>query len=612
MKLILYPQDSQEMECSLHEGIPSEENGWDFEQAAKDSHPVYNDWNYDSIKIYWDRTRPDKFKLSINGEPKKGWIETVSDNESIFHTSDGSQIFSDCYGFVRIELECQYWHDSEYETVCYYSDYLEVMIKPGRESEALDRMFHYIGSKHRRYILADSLKSQPVLDRLSSREKTFSRQLALLRQIQEVYETNLPFFKANPHSVIDSGYNVREFEKLRQVQPETINYIVNHPDMLIPSSNQSGIEYQGNYYLPVKTLVLEAQQSRDCYENAVIMGFFETVIEGINELLKQVDNYMKLLSVISPDYGMYQSSAKVIMGILRNQLLENRNKLNRISSSINNLYWTYRNFLPVTPMRVDRLPKLTSVFLSVAPYRQVYEMMVQWFNFGSYNFKSEEFLLPFMVNYSIYEYYVLFKISDALEQQGFVYHPEESYRFIYPVQGKLYKQTSHTNTFVFRDTRERSIVLYYQPVIFGADYTETGNNGIRLRRVTSLRFDDDKFPGWRENYYTPDYVLKLKNGMEEKYLIADAKFRNFQGSQIAELSYKYAFSIQPASPDSTLAGTVILYGKDYTNASTLREIFDIYSDDRFPKFWITSLTESDDCSAESHYSMLEDLMKKLA
>ena len=615
MKLTLLPQ---ELSCEIHEGNPSEEAGLEFERTAFGRYQVFSDMDYESIRIQWDGPVPNDFRVSVNGERKFGWIETVSESESSFQLQKNERDrpgpckwFEDCYGYIRIEVECQYWENSVWKKVSYYTDYLEVMILSGEPGDVLDRMFGYIGSRHQRYIFADSVSVSSLLNIQEKRGKTFSRQLGLLRQIQEVFETNLPFFKANPHSIIDNAYHVREFEKLRQIQPATISYIVQHPDLLISSGQRSGIEFQGRYYLPVKTLVLDAEQSRDCYENAVVMGFFETVIGGIHSLLKKTDAYLSFFARISPDQGKYRSSVRVIMNILREQLSDNRKSLVHIQSVISNLYWTYKNFLPVTPVRIDRLPKLTSVFLSVAPYRQIYEMIVQWLDFGSYSFRSEEFLLPFMVNSSLYEYYLLFKTADALEKQGFVFQPGESYRFVYNAPGNSYTQVPHTNTFVFRDKNERSAVLYYQPVIAGNTFSEAENNGIALRRVTTLSFDSGGFPGWKEGYYTPDYVLKVRSGGREKYLIADAKYRNFEGKQIPELAYKYAFAVQPASPDADLVGTVILYGKDYSKPAGMKDIFDVYSDPRFPKFWFTSLTESGGCPAESHMRMFENLIGKL-
>lgn len=615
MKLTLFPQG---LSCEIHKGDPSGETGLELERAVFGRFQVFSDRDYDCISIQWDGPAPNDFTVSVNGERKYGWIETADSGDSLYHLQKNEserfgpcKLFEDCYGFIRIEIECRFWENSSYKSVTYYSDYLEVMILPGEASDALDRMFGYIGSRHQRYIFTDSLISDPVLSMQDRRGKTFSRQLGLLSRIQEVFETNLPYFKANPHSIIGSAYHVREFEKLRQVQPETIRYIVQHPEHLLPSVQRSGIEYQGRYYLPVKTLVLQAEQSLDCYENAVVMGFFESVIEGIHSLLKKADALLGVIEAVSPDRGDYRSSVRVIMDLLLGQLMENRRKLVRMQYVIGNLYWTYKNFLPVTPIRVDRPPKLTSVFLSVAPYRQVYEMIVQWLDFGSYSFRSEEFLLPFMVNSSLYEYYLLLKIADGLESQGFVFHPEESYRYIYSAPGNQYTQVPHANTFFFRDGSGRIAVLYFQPVIAGNTYSEAENNGIALRRTTSLSFGSGGFPGWKNGFYTPDYVLKVRTGSREKYLIADAKYRNFRAGQIPELAYKYAFAVQPASTDAELAGTLILYGKDYSEPAGLKEIFDIWSDERFPKFWFTSLTESEKCPPESHSKMFGTLIQKL-
>ena len=199
-----------------------------------------------------------------------------------------------------------------------------------------------------------------------------------------------------------------------------------------------------------------------------------------------------------------------------------------------------------------------------------------------------------------------------MENNGFVFQSTESICFPYITPDKRITPVRHTNTFVFRNNDGHTAVLYYQPVISGKNYSETRNNGIALRRITthSMKNPND-FPGFPEGFYLPDYVLKMKTETGEKYLIADAKFKPFPGRDIPDLVYKYAFSIHPASADAEVTGIAVFYGKGFSERAELKDLFDIYSDPRYPKFWITSLTESDGCPMESHMEMFEDLIKKL-
>ena len=613
MKLILLPRNQNKQTCELYPEQTGDPAGMNLELTAQTAQ-VYYDVYYD-LEIQWDGQMPDRFFVSINGDLKSGYPESTGPLSAIFHCSSSNgeyNLFSDCYGFVRVEVESFFRNGSDEERSFCYSDYLEVMIRQDRLSSSLSRMFEYIGRQHRRFLQTDAARPAPSIDVAERRDRTFERQITLLNQIRNVYEHYLPFFKANPHLVIDSAYEVRDFERLRQIDPSTVDYIVRHPDLLIPTDLPYGIEYEGQKYLPSQTLVLETRQSRDCYENAVVMGFFETVLDGIETLRKKIGGYVASIERVTRTQGSYTSSADVIIRLFREQLLSYINKLDLIQSGMQKLYWTYKNFLPVRSARLDRLPKLTPVFLSVGAYRQIYEMIMQWFDFGSYSFRSEEFMLPFMVNSSVYEYYVLFKFAEALENNGFVYQPAESQCFSYVIPDKRIRPLRHTNTFLFRDSGGSSAVLYFQPVISGSDYSETRNNGINLRRTTTHGLKARSvFPGFRRGFYNPDYILKIKTGSKEKYLIADAKFKPFTFEEIPDLAYKYAFSVQPALPESELAGVAVFYGKTFGDKAELRDLFDLFSNDRFPKFWFTSLTESEVCTADSQTQMFGQLIRKL-
>ena len=157
--------------------------------------------------------------------------------------------------------------------------------------------------------------------------------------------------------------------------------------------------------------------------------------------------------------------------------------------------------------------------------------------------------------------------------------------------------------------------MYFQPVIWGYNYSESVNNGIALRRTTSLSFDRHnnqavrslKIVGRSSTYYTPDYVLKCSGSDADTYLIVDAKLSPYDSViryQVEELAYKYLFSIQPSTENSVLLGVLILYGKNVNKKCELESVHDLYHAINTPDLWLTSLTESEQITASEQMATL--------
>ncbi|WCM69821.1 hypothetical protein LZD60_14645 [Clostridium perfringens] len=123
--------------------------------------------------------------------------------------------------------------------------------------------------------------------------------------------------------------------------------------------------------------------------------------------------------------------------------------------------------------------------------------MVQWFEFGGYNFENEKLLLSLLKSSKIYEYYVLLNIANNIQKNKFLL--KESEKFQYSVnKNSLYNNTDFENTFKFK-RGNKEIVLYYQPVV----HWNKSENSIGLFRNTNIGLD-----GNLGTYYTPDYIIK--------------------------------------------------------------------------------------------------------
>lgn len=594
--------------CRLHKITSGESRGLDIRRIADTKIHVYADREYDSFNIIFDEKAPIRLNVYLNNEPLQFVRRELGENViKCILPQDSRLLFTDCYGYVSFEVEC-IWEDH----ITYYSsDYLEVLVRSTEVTESLGAMVKYIGRYYDKYLRADySLRGSSGV---AGREGKISHLLEMCRQVRDAYEQMLPVFKANPYRVIGSAYKVDGIEKLRQATPETLYYMAQHPELLVSTPIETAIQYDGTYYIPRKTLILNTIQNTDNYENRVVIGFLLTVLDCMSLLIADIRRYTDYCRIRHWGEGDYSSSVDAVMHIMGRALISQREEALEIYAAIKDLYRVYSSYFPVTEMVVQGLPEPTKVFLEEVHYRRIYKVIQNWFNFGSYDIEQEEYLLPFAGNSSLYEYYSLFKIAESLERNGFHFEPELSIRYDYPnvpwyVPGG---KAEHTNTFIFKKNGDEWMTLYFQPVIYGGAYSEENANGIGLRRATSLKLEGTAFPDNRDSFYTPDFIMKYNGGEKDRYLIIDAKLSRIWTKLITDLAFKYSFSIRPADKNSELCGVLVLFGKEFDKPAELTSVYDICGCNGGPSFSFVSMTESEGCPVESHNTTLDEIVKEL-
>ena len=181
-------------------------------------------------------------------------------------------------------------------------------------------------------------------------------------------------------------------------------------------------------------------------------------------------------------------------------------------------------------------------------------------------------MLSFIKISSLYESYVLAKFIKYFKTHGF--EMADARKCHYPVpQRWKYKNTDCKNTFVFTAPDKR-VTLYYQPVIFDEDSRSV--NGVGLYRNNTISLNRDNSDERRGRYYVPDYVIKSEINGVERYIILDAKFSTLttvKKDYVADLSFKYLFSISTMAEHKTVDGLCIVYGQCFEN-NNLQSVYD--------------------------------------
>lgn len=616
MKFFLIPaRELPSISCTLHETPISFSTSETIINLSKGQNYIYSDVSY-RVRILWEQNRvPVNLQFLINGEiidysKEEGTVDELIINFKSEMYPYGN-IFRDCYGYVQLEVYCEWEPDKA--GISFWTDYFCVMLRKTKANESLQKMAEYVYRNHAKYIWKRNTLPDGAVELNKSEVKSLDTQIELIKEVIKVYGQNISILKTRPHTLAEHAYSIDEFEKLQRITPITINYIIQHSDELAYTDSETGIAEGRNNYIPKKTLILKTEQSRNCYENRVITGFLKSVLLSVNDLVDKTMSYIKQSSRSVIKVDGYISSAVFILETTLHNLETKLVILQELQSKLNQLYWAYKSFLFIDDEEVHHTPMLTAVFRMLPSYRQIYVVMDRWFSFGLYDFSGEEFLLPLLINHQLYEYYILIRLAELIEENGFRHLIDKDISYNYPTKNKTYKNINHNNTFYFSNDSMENVTLYYQPIIWGQQYSDVLRNGISLRRSTSLSLnkENEMYPAKMRNaYYTPDYVLKFQVGAKEVYVIIDAKYQTYAtvwNQQIEKLSFKYQLSIHPTTSNSDLIGTIIFYGKSIEKSSSLENIHDIFWNHGVPAFWISSITESEGCTYESQRKTIDDL-----
>lgn len=390
-------------------------------------------------------------------------------------------------------------------------------------------------------------------------QQDLETQIPLLEDLIRVYERSLPFFRTASKSRVRPEKQWVDFERATYLSADTIRGL-SQPSRLMPCS-RNGIQIPGREgrYIPAKVVAPAGKVDYDIYENRYVVGFLRHLMDWLAVMSAEID--MRLQNGRKPPRGKL-NSADYLKGSKSRRLQEDRRRLKDIQGRIFGLYTTYHRLMPTVAVdKVSGPPRPTAIFRSVHHYRGIYELACQWFQFGVYDFKREDFLAPFMEGHKLYEFYVLIRLLNYLTQEaGMELTERRTVRWSGkgepkdPIDGRQ-------NVFSLRKG-DRKATFFYEPWIYG--YGSQDNlPELGLFCISSFGFDGKQK---RRHYYKPDYVVKLQDGdAPAGYIILDAKFSDLYVTQrfhMPELVFKYRCGLAPAEPErDKLLGLALLYGK---------------------------------------------------
>ena len=267
----------------------------------------------------------------------------------------------------------------------------------------------------------------------------------------------------------------------------------------------------------------------------------------------------------------YIESMTIIYDRQKRVLSEYLSIIQSYITTFQQLYMQYQNLLHVSSILVSSIPEYSAVFSSIIPYKNIYQMICEWFSCVDYDIAKSELILSFVSVSKIYEYFCLLKLCKSIEALG--YELIDSLPYQYNVRGnKYYVNTRYNNTFYFENDGVK-ITLFFQPMIRLYDKSKgfSVENNLNIFRNSSVKTGGSDPASPKALPYTPDYIIKIERPlMQTRYVIMDAKFMVLSDVyyyEIANLVFKYLFATSTNDSKDELFGLCVLYGKEQSNSS---------------------------------------------
>ncbi len=410
-------------------------------------------------------------------------------------------------------------------------------------------------------VLSFAPKLLPEADEAAVRPRTTAAFWDLVERIAAACTELHRYFEKSARFRLQQGERMTALSRVTSVTHRTLEFIATHPEELQPTDLACGIDFGGRRWLPGRTVDETHQKTYDIYENRCITGFLQTVWTAAHRVVKSLDALVNF-----DDAALFKTTVGPVRDRAQKELLP----------QIQSLAAAYARFFGLEETApLSGLPEPSAIFISSAPYRRLYELMQEWFASELPNLSDVRCLLDISKSSRIYEHYVLTLLVEALGE------PQSRRRLVYPGAPARLQQSTVCNEYVFR-RNDAEVTLFYEPVVPSGRQAETVTGLVR-----TMTFDFSQQGVARKDpaasYWTPDYVLRVKDSRGVRCWIADAKYQTwptFLANYAETTLAKYLLATATKDPAERLAGFIAFCGKDYGAGAGRRRLRDVDSVER--------------------------------
>lgn len=315
---------------------------------------------------------------------------------------------------------------------------------------------------------------------------TLKRRIALLERLLRTYEECAHYLRANARFRLVPQSRVDAVEKLRAVTSDTVRYVAEHPDELVPSPNGAGLRIGGRTYLPRHVLVESSAKRFDTYENRAILGVLAALGEELRADAREAAERAEKLRVREPDRPGYVSTASPLAKDAAKRILAYAEALFGLERRRSVLFRDYRTMLPAEPLLVtltngrDTL-RPTEVFRSIPAYRALFEAISGVQRSEKPVLENEAALLTACGRSRVFELHALFRVLEGLSAAGFKLMGTRSAAEPELERAGRKDSSDRPNRFLFEKTAGdcvAEVLVCYEPVVRLSAMSESSSEGL--------------------------------------------------------------------------------------------------------------------------------------
>jgi len=398
----------------------------------------------------------------------------------------------------------------------------------------------------------------------------------LLEQIESTTEKVSVIFNKiikNPITKLSTKETYVFPDDTTNVDDLTLSWLCNNADELFETDciDHAILEYNNFFYGISKLVEHQAIEDSDVYENQVLHGFVNTLIQSTSNLLSGFESPGKKAHKTN---GTPLGYISFFSQIQKFQKSINQRKALKCRSILTSLHALKRILSERIPSKktISGIPTFTMKAKKDPLYLSAFKKIVEWHRFGTPDWSVQEELLSIQSIPKLFEYYSLFYIKEILEKKC--------------GSKSLTNPTGESVSFTLNVKKGVLLDLYYEPKFWMPKHPHADLRGLvnsegwtTYNGTVSPRSHSGKFSN-----RSPDFVIKISNNQEyDKYIILDAKYTYTEKSfthYLPELTLKYIHGLHSISKNAnTIIGLMIINPdevplvRDFHNSS-----FDIFSD----------------------------------
>lgn len=416
----------------------------------------------------------------------------------------------------------------------------------------------------------------------------------LLEQIENTVEKSSTIIKKitkSPISKLSTRERYISPNESSNVDDLTLSWLCSNADELYETDciENAILEFENKFYCSQKLIENHAVEDCDIYENQILHGFINTLIQTTSSLLSGFESPERSSGKVNGSPFGYVSFFSQIQKF---QKSINERKILKCKSILTELHSLKKIMTETIPTKkcIAGIPTFTMKAKNNHLYLSAFKKIVDWYRFGKPDWSIQEELLSIQSIPKLFEYYSLFYLRELLEKYSGIKSITEP-------------NTESISFTMLSKKTDLSIKLLYEPKYWMVKHpladlrtlvnTEgwTIYNGKTSQRSSHGRFSNR----------SPDFVIRISAGNEsEKYIILDAKYTSSDKSflhYLPELTLKYIHGLSLVSKNKMpITGLIILNPDEKPQIKHFHNnAFDVFSDNpKFPLLQCSSISPGEE------------------